>query len=843
MGQKLVKTPKKTYLKESRWHTIGKALKGFVILGMVLVMVGSVFAGIKVLDVAKNAPKVDLKKFVSYQTQSTILDDNGNEMDKVITTEVRMPVALQDVSNNVKDAVISTEDERFYQHLGVDYKRTIAVTLKEIVSKLIGSSGDREGGSTLTQQLVKSIFLSPKQDYTRKIQEMYMALQIEKSLTKDQILEVYLNNTFMGGRAYGIEAAAMQYFSKHAKDLSIIEAAYLAGVPKAPTTFYAFSRANIQNPKLYIDRTKIVLELMAKNGKITDDQRKAYFKELDTKGIPFKQTILANNGKYNFEYFTRPVVSKVKADLMEKYSLTEEEAQERIQNGGLQIHSTMNRAFQEHTQSVLNDASNFGFKEYKDKQGIIQPQAAAVIVEPSTGYVKTIIGGRGEVVAGGANRAVSYDFLRATGSSIKPLTIYSAGIDKKLIDAGTVIDDSPLTLEQRKDYFYGDPTAKPEDPTKPGNVEDTFLGYTTVRDGMKRSSNIVSIKTFFKIGAQTSKEYADKYGIVLPPEGYRGTSMYALGQFANINGKDGANPLIMASAFSTFVNDGVKNDSVLYTKVVDSNGNVLLENPPKGKPIIQKGSAYIMWDMLKDTAKAYAPRAIFGDIPVGGKTGTTEDNKELWYVGTTPYYSAALFVGSDDHQTIIDKDTGRNLTSTKAVTGTWGKIMEKIHVGLVPKELEIPDDITKVEISKDSGTLPTAATRMDPRGNRIYNEWFFKDRVPTQSDRVHVIYQGRSYIIRDYVPEVYLADQRYVLPMNLLKYIKPDGTIDAPYTKPAVTKPPETIPDTTTPGDSVPGDLNPITKPEITKPEITKPPLTIPPGITAPSPPNPRNPR
>ena len=764
MGQRLKKTPKKTFLKQTTFQSIGKVLKGIVIFGILFIMITTFFAGMKILDVAKNAPKVDLKKFTSYQTQSVILDDKGNEIDKVVTTEVRIPVKLSEVSQYMKDAVVATEDERFYQHLGVDYKRTIGVTIKEVVNKIIGSKGDRQGGSTITQQLVKSIFLTPKQDYTRKIQEMYIALQIEKSLSKDEILEVYLNNTFFGGRAYGVEAAARQYFSKSAKELTQIEAAYLAGVPKAPTTFYAFSRENLDNPKNYIDRTKVVLDQMERNSKVTSEKKKEYFKSLDNEGLPLKQTVLANDGTYNYEYFTRPLVDLIKSDLMEKYSLTEEEATERLNNGGLQIYSTMNKEFQDHTQEVLNNPDNFSFEEYTDTKGIIQPQAAAVIIDSTTGEVKTIVGGRGAKIAGGLNRASDPNFLRAVGSSIKPLTIYSAGIDKKLIDAGTVIDDSPLTLQQRKDYFYGDDTAKPEDPTKPANVERTFQGLTTIREGMKRSSNLVSIKTHLKIGPAVSKEYAEKYGLILPPDGYAGTSMYALGQFPNIEGKDGGNPLIMANAFTTFANQGLKNDPMFYTKVIDSNGNVLLENKPKPKQIIQKGTAYIMWDMLKETAKDYAPNAIFGDIPVAGKTGTTEDNKELWYVGTTPYYSCALFVGTDDHQTIIDVDTGENLTSTKAVTGTWGTIMKTIHKGLMPKELEIPDDITKVEISKDSGNLPTNATKLDPRGDRIYNEWFFKDRVPTTKDTVHVMYNGRSYITRNYKPEVPLDDDKYVLP-------------------------------------------------------------------------------
>lgn len=827
MGQKLTKTSKKTTLNNSTIRTLGKALKGIVILGMILVLILSSFAGAKILEVAKNAPKVNIAKFASHQSQSVILDDKGVEIDKVITPEVRIPVALKDVSRAVKDAFLSTEDERFYQHKGVDFKRTIGVTMKEAVSKILGVKGDQQGGSTLTQQLVKSFYLSPKKDYSRKIQEMYLALQVEKNLEKDKILEVYLNNTFLGGRAYGIEAAAKQYFSKNAKDLNVLEAAYLAGVPKAPTVFYAFSRANKKDPSAYIDRTKVVLEQMYKNKKITKEQKDGFYKQLDTKGIPFKASTLNNYGAYNYEYFTRPVVEQVKKDLSEKYKITEEEASEKLASGGLVIKSTMNTQFQQTTQKILNEPERFRFKESVDKNGVVQPQVAAVITDPSTGHVKAVIGGRGEQAIAGPNRALGNGFLRSIGSTTKPLTVYAAGIDKKIIDAGSVFDDTPLTLEQREKWYAGDDKANPKDPTRPGNATGKFEGYTTVRDATKRSSNMVAIKAQWKVTNNVSKEYAEKFGLVLPPEKYRGTSMYALGQYENIDGKDGGNPLILASAYGTFSNKGIRNEPILYTKVLDSSGNVLLENKPKATQVLSKGTAYIMWDILKDTTDFFAPGAKIPNIEVGGKTGTTQDGRELWYAGTSPYYSCAIFVGSDDHALLTDRQTGGPLFSNVSVIPVWGEIMKQIHVGLAPKTLPIPEDITKVEISKDSGNLPTTATRLDPRRNRVYSEWFLKDRVPKTFDDVHVLYKGRSYITRKDKVEVPITDQKYVL--RNYSYINSPDYFETPInttpTEPTEPTEPDTNEDPVTSPQEP--DTSPITNPIQTQPRATVP-ITVP---------------
>ncbi len=365
---------------------------------------------------------------------------------------------------------------------------------------------------------------------------------------------------------------------------------------------------------------------------LTDQELNDYRDEISEHGISFNYTALTNGGKYNYEYFTRPVIAQVVSDMVEKLGITREKAQENLALGGYTIHTTMDRAVQENTARELNNEEHHEFQEYLDHNGIVQPQVSAVITENATGYVKAIVGGRGEQATAGPNRASSDSFLRSIGSATKPLTVFAAGIDSKIFDSATVFEDSPLTLEQRQDYFAGDDSIDVTDPTRPRNSYDRWWGYTNARDALRRSSNLVAIKAMLKVGEPTAATYAEKFGLVLPPENYLGTATFALGQYANIDGQDGANPLRMANAYSTFANHGVRNKNLIYTKVVDATGRVILEHKPEGEQIIEPGTAYIMWDLLKTVVdeSSLISKAKFSNMPVGGKTGTSENNKELW---------------------------------------------------------------------------------------------------------------------------------------------------------------------------------------------------------------------
>ncbi|PKK38735.1 Multimodular transpeptidase-transglycosylase [Clostridiaceae bacterium JG1575] len=864
MAYKVKKTPKKTYTRHSGLTIFGKVLKGLVILSLLGAILGSLFLGNKFLDIARGAPDADIEKFLSLSQESVLLDDQGQIMDRVITDEVSRPVKIAQMSKALQNAFIATEDERFYSHHGVDFRRTIGVTLRYGLSKIVGGNYS-QGGSTLTQQLIKNIFLTRDQTESRKIQEMYLALQIEKKVPKEKILETYLNSIFLGGRAYGVEAAAQQYFSKSAKDLGVIESAYLAGVTQAPSEYFAFTEENKKNPSLYENRTKTVLDQMTKNGFLTPEENKKYAKQIDQKGIPFKYTTLINGGVYHYDYFTRPVVSQVIADLMASQNISREKAKEQLSMGGYRIYTTMNRAFQEHTLKEIDNKENYRFKEYTDEHGIIQPQVSAVITEPSTGHVKAIVGGRGEQVVGGPNRASSRYFLRSIGSATKPLTAFTPGIDQKIFNAATPFEDSPLSLEERKAYFFGEEGADPKDPKYPGNSYRSWYGLTDVKDALRRSSNLVAIKAVKTTGLALSQDYAQRFGLVLPPESHRGISMYALGQYANIDGEDGGNPLIMASAYGTFVNHGVKNKSILYTKVLDPAGKVVLENKTRGDQIIQPGTAYIMWDVLKNVVTSDSLSVVkFSDMPVGGKTGTSQDSKELWFAGTTPYYSCAVLIAGDDYKTIIDRETDRGMSSAVGGLKVWSKIMKLPHEGKALKEVPVPSDVVKVPISYDSGTLPTDLTRRDPRGDRTREAWFLRDMVPKTFDNIHVeadinritgklatastppgLRVKRVFIRRDYNPEVPLADDPYVLPRGSDPGPGPGGytvpVTKPPVTKPENTQPPSTQPPTTQPPTTQPPNTQPpstqppSTQPPTTQPPSTQPPTTQPPGTKPPS--------
>src|SRR5690554_1808977 len=468
-----------------------KFIKFFLIAFIIATMVGGLYVAKIVLDIAKEAPEVSINRFLSLNEPSIVLDDEGNMMDLIHTDEVRFPIALEDMGQNVIDAFISIEDERFEKHKGVDYRRTIGVTVRDLLGQITGNR-DMQGGSTLTQQIIKNTFLTREQKYERKIKEIFMALRAEKMLTKDQILETYLNSIFLGGRANGVEAAARQYFNKSSKELTVLEAAYIAGTTQSPTNYYAFSQSSKANPQKYINRTKLVLNAMLDNKKITEEEHAQYMDQLnqalidpDEKiakseelrvkfeggeiteeeynyqthvletGIVFHQTSIVLD-KYNYEYFTRPVLDQVKADLKKVKGYTDEEIEQMIAYGGLIIHSTMDRDAQDYAQSVLSDFDNIKaeyvrtIKEKVKSKGTEvetekreEAEAAFSAVDYRTGQVKVLVGGRDSSTPGTKNRSYYSDtfktlgVLRGLGSATKPLTVYGPALEQGLITLGS----------------------------------------------------------------------------------------------------------------------------------------------------------------------------------------------------------------------------------------------------------------------------------------------------------------------------------------------------------------------------------------------------------------------
>jgi penicillin-binding protein 1A len=530
-----------------------------------------------------------------------------------------------------------------------------------------------------------------------------------------------------------------------------------------------------------------------------------------------------------YEYFSRPVILQVTEDLMKKYSISKEEAQSRLMYDGLEIHTTMNVDMQNKSQKLIDEA----IKSNKNRNKELQ--ASTVIIDYRTGAVKTIIGGSSDQGPMTFNRAASNNFLKAPGSTIKPLTVYGPAIDTKLATAATIIEDSPLTSALAKELG-----GKNNPPYNPRNSPNIYRGYTTLRDNLKHSINVAAVKLVNKIGLKTSVSYGEKFGLQLDIEDRGSISAMALGQ---LDGGEhvGTNPLTMAAAYGVFGNNGMRTAPRLYTEVKDRSGKVLLQTKYDPKPVLSPQSAYIMYDLLKGPVQGgTATNAAFGNMPVRGKTGTSSDSKNLWFVGLTPYYSAAVWIGTDKGENSIIG------MSSNSAAGLWSSIMKSAHTSLPVKDIERPSGISSFSVSKDSGDIPTDLTFKDPRGNRVYSELFINGTQPTTLDSIHVQaevtkdpsgkyvliskltpldkIETRVFIRRDYKPKVTLSDSAYVLPTTVDTFSK--EIIIPPVIAPPVIVPPVITPPVIPPTDGDPAD------PATGKPDKPKDPPSG--GITTP---------
>jgi penicillin-binding protein 1A len=449
---------------------------------------------------------------------------------------------------------------------------------------------------------------------------------------------------------------------------------------------------------------------------------------------------------------------------MKQYSISEKEAYSMLMYDGVKIYTTMDKNMQDSTQTLINSPMT-------SPQSNLQ--ASCVIMDYHTGEVKAIIGGRNEKNPGSYNRAASLDYLRAPGSSIKPLTVYSPAIDSKIATASTIIEDSPVPAN----IGYN-----------PKNSPNIYRGYLTLRDCLKYSVNVAAVKIENMIGIKTGVSYGNKFGLQLDNADTTSLAAMSLGQ---LDGGDynGTNPLTMADAYGVFGNNGSRTTQRLYTKVIDRTGKVLLETKLETTPVLSPQSAYIMYDLLKGPVSAggTGPNAVFSDMPVRGKTGTSSNSKNLWFVGLTPYYSAAIWIGTDKGDKI------QQMGSNDAAL-LWGKIMKKAHTSLPIKSIEEPSGISNYSVSKDSGDIPTELTYADPRGDRVYSELFIDGTQPTTLDNIHVLakvikdpsgkyvlasklsppgrIESKVYIKRDYTPNVFLQDSTFVLPKTVDTFSK-----------------------------------------------------------------------
>ena len=660
---------------DKRWLTKGRVLIGVLCLFVVAFLGAFIYAYNSVPAIDPDASSI----YSNIDLSSIIYDAKGEEIDKLYYTEDREVVPIADIPEVTKNAFIAIEDKTFYKHHGLNYKRLFGAVL----SKLTGRSEEISGTSTITQQLARNVFLADiksERTISRKLREMIYALKIERAYSKDEILEAYLNTIYLGYGCYGIKAAAYTYFGKEVSELDLEESAALAALPQAPDT-YALLKDDkdedttyLKKSKLYAnemaaERRDLVLDLMAEQGYIdqseADGAKKKIAKILHPH-IEKKQNELS--------YFTDFLTTEVANDLADKYNMSVDKAEQLIHTGGLRIYSTIDQDIQNAITTEFSDDYNFPYS-------IENPQAAMVVTEVGTGCIRAMAGGRNTTGQMLFNRATS---PRQPGSSIKPLAVYSAALQKSedYAKRGMPFPFTDYGIDRQGIRRWGnyitagsvvmDERLKINNEIWPLNFSRRFSGYRTFRTALQQSINTCAVKIQLQVGPDYSMEMLKKFGIStvaddlsVPTNDYNPAAL-ALGAMTY-----GTTPLDMALAYATFPNRGIRNSGTAYTKVTDSKGKALLVKETEGTRVLDESVAFIMRDCLESVvSRGIARSASIYGTQVGGKTGTTNDNYDYWFVGFTPKYSAALWIGTD-HNTVMSGSSGN-------AAYLWSKIMRQI---------------------------------------------------------------------------------------------------------------------------------------------------------------------
>ncbi len=681
---------------------INRVVKMLFIFTVTLsITVGSILGGAFIGFIKSTDPiSPDMLKLKGFT--SSIYDCNGNFVMNLTAGTNREVVDIKEVPQYLKDAFVAIEDKRFYKHNGIDLKR-----LAGAVINYFKHSGGTYGGSTITQQVVKNVTGEKEHSIKRKIQEQWRAINLEKNLTKEEILEVYMNLIYMGENCYGVQSASKMYFGKPVSELTLAQSASLAGITNLPSKYDPFTKNGKENN---LKRQKVILKEMLDLGFITKDE----YEKAKVEDVCFVEK---NSGIFNKEvqpYFVDQLVKDLKEDLMKK-GYSAEMAKQVIYNNGLKIYSTIDLNVQKSLDKVFEDERNFPI--VSSRKG--KPQAAMVILDAKTGEIRGMTGGIGkkkDLPGMPLNRATAIQ--RQPGSTFKPISVYGPAINEGIINAATVIDDVPVYMLGGSELY-------------PHNANRKYNGLTTIREGVMKSVNVVAARAWKEhLGADLSLDYLKKVNIDRSNERYVSLALGGL--------KEGVNPLQMASAYLPFVNKGEFCEAKTYTKVCDKDGNVLINKETRKKKVYSENAAYVMTNILQDVPRrgtAY-PKGIIrkGQIESAGKTGTTSNNRDKWYVGYTPYYIGVTWYGYDKNSILGHEEYGKALD-------IWNKVMEDVHKDLEPKKFEKPETgIVERRICKCSGKLATDLCYHDQRGSMVVNEIFVEGTEPKEGDYcdVHV---------------------------------------------------------------------------------------------------------
>lgn len=717
-SSKKKKNKKEKNVEKKKKHSkLKKFIIIFIVICILLCLAGiGVFAAIFFGD-TWNMTKDDL---VIKMQNSVTYDKDGKVLHELAGEENRKIIPLSEMGEYLPKAYVAIEDERFYKHSGIDIKRTAGA----IVTYILNGGSSSFGGSTITQQLVKNLKDDDDDSIARKIREWSRAYKVEQMLSKSQILELYLNEIFVGGQQVcGVESGAKYYFNKSAKDLSLAEAAFMAGINDSPNYYNPFGEED--KTEIIKNKTKLVLDKMLEvkdeNGVpfITQEEHDKAVAEVEA-GLKFKQGDFSN--KSDLSFLEQDAINQVVEDLMEEYDIDREHAEARVYNNGYKIYTTQDQDIQDIIEKeYLKDRYILEAVSKEAEEGA-HSQSAMVIIDHKTGQVVGEVGGLGDdSPTYGQNRASQSK--RQPGSSIKPLVAVGPGLENNIITAATVYDDSPTR-------FGGDQYTN----------STGYSGLITVRKAIEKSSNVVNMKILANVGNSTAIEFLHEIGITnLTLEHESGLALTLGGTY------DGVSPLQMAAAYAMIARGGEYIEPTYYTKVEDANGNLILEAEQETKRVMSEGNAYVLSSILtapvtgvNGTAKTCA----ISGMDVAAKTGTTTSYCDYWLCGFTPYYTAATWFGFDKKEEI--NGTGENYSKT-----IWAAVMKEVHEDLEGKRFEKPSNIVTAKICMDSGRAATDEC------TRTYTEVFVSGTVPGKCDghKTAKVCKESGKLATEYCPE------------------------------------------------------------------------------------------
>lgn len=665
-------------------------LYGFGILALVLCGIVAVFLMIQVIK-APDLSEIDASP-EGYL--STILDKDGEVVNTLYVTESnRIYVGLENIPKELQEAFIAIEDSRFYSHNGVDIQGILRAFTHGITS---GSFN--QGASTITQQLLKNnVFTDWMSEDTfydslcRKVQEQFLAIRLEQKFSKEWILENYLNTINLGGGTRGVQVAAQYYFGKDVSDLTLAECALIAGITKNPTTYNP-----LLNPEKSLERQTLVLNAMLAQEYISQEE---YDQAILEDVIGALEDESKNRKVKIFSWFEDAMLQQIVEDLTATYRYNEEEVWNLIYSGGLTIHSTMDGKLQE-----LCETEAMNPEWYRDNEEI-----SIVITDVSSGEIRAIVGSRQEKTESLVyNRAT--ESVRQPGSTIKVIGEYAAILDTQDATLGTVVEDEPY------EYSNG---------TKISNSYGTFYGMTTIRDAIKTSSNVVALKAYQMAGEDRVFDYLERFGITTLTDEDRNEAIAIGGTY------HGVTNLEMTGAYNAIANDGKYIRPHFYTKITDRSGNVIFENTGDSKQVIKKTTAQLLTSAMQDViSEGTGTSAAVKGLSLAGKSGTTNEMRDVWFIGFSAHYTCGIWCGYDDNSA---------QESSAYVKKIWKKIMTEAHADKENKTLIDSTDLVTAEICTKCGNLAVEGMCDDTvQGNMTQKEYFVSGTEPTDACDCHV---------------------------------------------------------------------------------------------------------